>query len=1354
MITVLTSVLGVITTTLLDVKPATAAPSTARVSTTSSAGQASGWQAAISADGNWVAFVSNSTALSTNPSGYNQVYRKNLSTGAVDLVSVNTSGAVGTGNSASPAISKDGRYVAFDSDAADLVAGDTNGYRDVFIRDFGVTPAATSLVSAPASGGSAAGASYSPSVSGDGNRVAFESNASLNPDDANCGAADVYLRDRAAATTTRVSKIVGWSPASANQCGSQYISTFEDAHVGRQAISADGRYVVFRGHWSGSPLHNGACDYASSEVNQPFAYDSLTGKTPAVGGEWAMGCDGALPAISPDGSIVAYADHSWTGFYVASPAGTATIGGYTGGDPAYHVNVLPGGTAPNASISDPVLSNTGARIAFSSTASNIAAGDTNGREDVFYLDWGPTASAQVSLTSAGADPQSFSSSAPAGSTAPSIASDGTAIAYGSVASDLVSGDTNGLSDVFTRTGLSTPAPASLTVAMLLGGGNNPAIKCLLCQAVEHNFGRPVDAATGNFWHSFDDLSIPGRGMPLDFTRTYNSAASTAKGPLGYGWTEPYNMSITNPDGSAIAGSPSAVVVNQENAAQVPFNGTGGAYQPPSFVQASLVHNADSTWTFTRNAKEVFTFSPTGALTSEKTLNPEVTTVSAVANNTQTIADSGGRTFTLAYWPTGSGSGKDNLIHTVTDSGGRVVTFDYADNNSNLTDVTDVGGGHSQFAYDGSHHVVEMRSANFASDGAMPTPPSSCSPSTGPAHVTANVYDAQGRVICQYDPDGNKTSFDYSTPGTTKVTDPRGNVTTQTFSNYLLTSEIKGTGTPQQATWTYTTNPLTLGVASVTDPNGAVQTYNYDNFGNVVGSTDGLGRRTLKTYDSLNDLTSVTDPKGVLTTMAYDADGNLVSRSTPLDGHTCPDPPGPPTYCQVYTYSRTDSAHPDDVITYSDPSSTGSGNRAWTYNYDPGSGNLLSEQDSLGNKTMYCYDSIGRRFETMAPAGSSGFSCPASTPPTPGAHGTVFLYNNFGDVTKTTDSLSHSTTSTFDADRNLLSTTDAKGNVTSYGYDPAGQRTSQTAADATTTTYGYDPAGNRTSVGAPGAPAVSDGFNRAGGTLGTADTGQGWQNIYGSPAVMTNKFGPSTVANAAAYVNAGTGMANASVRATTTLSTTGGSSFPYLILRVVNTNTWLYVYLNTSTSKVSLWKDQGGVFSAVDPTDHPYAPTFAAGGTYTVAATMNGANISVAINGAALFSYALSSADQTTFDAATSDGLGMNVANTTQQQVRWDDFSISPLTSTTDAFDPLNRMSGETDQLGRTTAYSYDGAGNRLTKQDPGGNCSTTPKTGCTTSTYDAANELKTVTYSDGTTPNVSSISYDADGQRTDMTDGA
>ena len=92
-------------------------------------------------------------------------------------------------------------------------------------------------------------------------------------------------------------------------------------------------------------------------------------------------------------------------------------------------------------------------------------------------------------------------------------------------------------------------------------------------------------------------------------------------------------------------------------------------------------------------------------------------------------------------------------------------------------------------------------------------------------------------------------------------------------------------------------------------------------------------------------------------------------------------------------------------------------------------------------------------------------------------------------------------------------------------------------------------------------------------------------------------------------------------------------------------------------------------------------------------------------------------------------------------------------STTYTYDSQARLKTVTDPLTYVTTYGYDPAGNQITKQDPGGSCSTVPKVHCTTRTYDADNELSAISYSDGTTPNVTSITYDHDGQRTAMTDG-
>src|SRR5260370_30070203 len=79
------------------------------------------------------------------------------------------------------------------------------------------------------------------------------------------------------------------------------------------------------------------------------------------------------------------------------------------------------------------------------------------------------------------------------------------------------------------------------------------------------------------------------------------------------------------------------------------------------------------------------------------------------------------------------------------------------------------------------------------------------------------------------------------------------------------------------------------------------------------------------------------------------------------------------------------------------------------------------------------------------------------------------------------------------------------------------------------------------------------------------------------------------------------------------------------------------------------------------------------------------------------------------------------------------------------YDSLAHVTAVTDALSNATTYVYDAYGDVLSKQDPGGNCSATPATGCTSYGYDSANQLLSIMYSDGVTPNVSYVSYDADG---------
>jgi RHS repeat-associated protein len=537
-----------------------------------------------------------------------------------------------------------------------------------------------------------------------------------------------------------------------------------------------------------------------------------------------------------------------------------------------------------------------------------------------------------------------------------------------------------------------------TGAERLGGVNPSELYCY--QAC---VGDPVDSYSGNFTHTFADISVPGRGLPLAFIPTYNAGASGVTGPLGYGWTHSYSWAL-NVDGS------SYVTIQQENGSTVTFApASGSAYTTPARVLATLVKNGDGSYTFTRlQDQSHYTFNAGGKLISETDRNGFATTLSYNGSGRlTTVTDPAGRTLTFAY----DGSGR---ITTVTDPGGRSVSFSY-DGGGNLQTATDVNDGATHFTYDANHLLLTMTD-----------------PRGG---VVTNVYDGSGRVTSQTDALGRRTTLSYTGPdssgnSTTTITDPKGNVTVDQYYNGLLLAETRGSGTAQAATWNYTYDPVSLGFASIIDPNGNTSTETWDPSGNLLSKADPLGRATTYTYDAQNNLLSVTDPSGVTTTNTYDAHSNLLTTSTPLVGTGS---------SRTTNYTYGDSSHPGDVTSMTDPVG-----KVWSYTYDT-YGNRLSSADPLGDTTTETYNILGQRTAETSPLGDT----------------TSYAHNAFGDVTAVTDPLSHVTSYQYDADRNVTKVTDANGHVTTNIYDLDNELTKVTRANSTTLQYAYDADGNQT-----------------------------------------------------------------------------------------------------------------------------------------------------------------------------------------------------------------------------------------------------------------------------------------------------
>jgi Tol biopolymer transport system component len=405
---------------------------TSRVSIGASDAEANGdsLEPAISADGRYVAFHSNASNLvdgNGDGNGTWDVFVRDTVLNTTVRVSLDAAGVQGNGASYSPALSADGSYVAFYSWASNLVTGDSNNAPDVFRRH--LASGAVERVSLTSAGGQAGGASYSPAISGDGQRIAFHSVAAdLVGDDIN-NAPDVFVRDLAAATTRRVSQ-------HSNGTGGNGSSQ-------SAAISADGSQVAFRSYATN------LVDGDTNGVLDVFVHNLGSGATSRVslGDAGVQGNgDSDAPALSADGAVIAF--DSLASNLVADDTNTvrdlfvrsggvvrrASLGNFIAGQ-------------PNGLSAAPALSGDGRYVALSSAANNLVAGDTNGFSDIFLYDVQGQTTRRVSLGDQGNQGDGNSS-------APTLADDGVRVAFASLAKNLIKNpsgtyyDANEVQDVF------------------------------------------------------------------------------------------------------------------------------------------------------------------------------------------------------------------------------------------------------------------------------------------------------------------------------------------------------------------------------------------------------------------------------------------------------------------------------------------------------------------------------------------------------------------------------------------------------------------------------------------------------------------------------------------------------------------------------------------------------------------------------------------------------------------------------------------------------------------------------------------------------------------------------------------
>jgi RHS repeat-associated protein len=768
---------------------------------------------------------------------------------------------------------------------------------------------------------------------------------------------------------------------------------------------------------------------------------------------------------------------------------------------------------------------------------------------------------------------------------------------------------------------------------------------------------------------------------------------------------------------------------------------------------------------------------------------------------------------------------------VTDPLGGVTGYTYDGHGNKLTE-TDPLGRTTAYTYDGQDNLLSRTDSLGATTSYTYNGRGQALTTTDPlGRVTTNTYDANGNLLTTTDPQGAVTTNNYDAAGNlTGTTDPLGGVTAYTYDAAgRMTSQTDAAG--HVTTYTYdangnklseTTTRTAVAAASdrplrssetskvspvaetittqyvydglnrlvrTVDPYGAATVTEYNAIGKQAATVDKLGRRTTYDYDTRGNLARVTYPDGTSESYTYDAEGRKLT-TTDRGGRTT-----------SYTYDAAGrlirTTYPDGAITRTEYDAAGRVARTYdergnatsytydaagrrtsvvnalgqttTYAYDA-AGNLTQTTDALDHTTRYEYDGLNRRVRTVYADGSAS----------------VTAYDSLGRKSAETDPAGRTTAFAYDSLGRLTQVTDALGNVTRYGYDELGNLTSQTDANGHTTHFAYDQLGRRTARTLPLGMSETTAYDAAGKVISLTDFG-GQMTTYEYDAAnrLTAQRFPDGTAETTTYTATGQRLTVTDARGVTTYAY---DTRDRLTRRTDPDGRSIAYTYDAAGNRTSVTAPSGAttygfdalnrLATATDPDVGVTAYTYDAAGNRASMAYPNGTvaeytcdalnRLTNLLNrkagGAVISSYAYTL------------GPAGNRTRVVEHSGRAVDYSYDAAYKLTEERinDPVTGL--------RTISYTYDPAGNRLTKTDggvttsytydandrllaEGGNAYTYDANGNTrtrtatgenvTYGYDFRNRLAQAQITAGASSSTVAYAYDADGIRVRKTvDGA
>lgn len=630
---------------------------------------------------------------------------------------------------------------------------------------------------------------------------------------------------------------------------------------------------------------------------------------------------------------------------------------------------------------------------------------------------------------------------------------------------------------------------SKTTPFLLGSGNvGPGNSPYNTMS-----GDPVNMVTGNMYHSETDLVIKGRGLPMVFSRAYNSRG-IEDGPLGYGWTHSFNHYLRFNDdnlsgaagGASTDGKTSSVTWVDGSGAQKGIKVVGKAagvdigavFTPPLGNYFTMTRGADGYYRITEQDGTVYTFENVSGVVGKRA-------------KLLSIVDRNGNTLNLSYTAGGLLDNVSDGVHAE-----RKLSFSYG--GTHITQISDWSGRFWQYGYDANGNLSSYKTP-LAVQGLQPaknytyivdTSVDSAGNVSPVNHAMRSVvaqngytmtfeYYLNGKVFRHTNSSGYASTFSYNDFRRESVhVDERGNTRHFFFDpsgNPVRTIEADGSEL-NYSYYTGTTgadNPYLRKTA--TNAAGNLTRYAYDGYGNVTTVTLPDNNTVVSSYFSFGQPGKIKDARGNYSIRKFDAKGNVLqSMAFKVGVGAAVDPT---TYVPVaadlmawsvrsydsYGNPATDTRIRDFAAQTSNPGAQ-NGPRL-TYNWDDTVNGVVGLNliaitrmgDANGDGLIDAVDvqpvAVSSTYDKLGRALSS----------TQGAYTSVFFYDVLDRVWQSVDALSRVRTNYFDDMGNLTRRTlsDSSGVVSQaeYRYDFAGRRLEQSDTAGNVSLTGYDASGN-------------------------------------------------------------------------------------------------------------------------------------------------------------------------------------------------------------------------------------------------------------------------------------------------------